>query len=295
MRRRLIRTVLAVALAVGGIGGIAVGSTANAAPAAGGYDNPSCHPSAAHPSPVVLLHGLGGNGPGNVGPIALQLAAAGYCTFDLTYGEEAPGIPVGGLIDVDQSAQQIKAFIEQVRTETGAAKVDIVGHSEGGFQSLYIPKELGIAGEIDKVVALAPPTHGTTFAGLVSVANTLQLRQLVDQVLQQYGCPACDELITGGSGVTKLDSGPIAQQGVSYTVIASRSDELVTPHQSATTAETAFINEPGVTNEYVQDKCPFDPVGHIGLAYDLDVENMIANALDPAHAGPVICSFGPTF
>ncbi|HEY4455045.1 MAG TPA: lipase, partial [Pseudonocardiaceae bacterium] len=75
----------------------------------------------------------------------------------------------------------------------------------------------------------------------------------------------------------------------------SRSDELVTPHQSSTTAETAFIDEPGVTNEYVQDKCPFDPVGHIGLAYDLDVENMIANALDPAHAGPVICSFGPTF
>jgi predicted esterase len=292
MRRRLIRTVLAVALAVGGI---AVGGTANAASAAGGYDNPSCQPSAAHPSPVVLLHGLGGNGPGNVGPIAMQLAAAGYCTFDLTYGEEAPGIPVGGLIDVDQSAQQIKVFIEQVLAETGAAKVDIIGHSEGGFQSLYIPKELGIAHQVDKVVALAPPTHGTTFAGLVTVANTLQLRQLVDQVLQQYGCPACDELITGGSGVVKLNDGPIAQPGVGYTVIASRSDELVTPHQSATTAETAFIDEPGVTNEYVQDVCPFDPVGHIGLAYDLDVENLIANALDPAHAGPVTCSFGPPF
>jgi predicted esterase len=289
MRRRLIRTVLAVALAVGGI---AVGGTASAATTAGGYDNPSCQPSAAHPSPVVLLHGLGGNGPGNVGPIAMQLAAAGYCTFDLTYGEEAPGIPVGGLIDVDQSAQQIKAFIEQVRAETGAAKVDIVGHSEGGFQSLYVPKELGIASEVDKVVALAPPTHGTTFAGLVSVANTLQLRQLVDQVLNEFGCPACDELITGGSGVVKLDTGPIAQPGIGYTVIASRTDELVTPHQSATTTETAFIDEPGVTNEYVQDTCPFDPVGHIGLAYDLDVENMIANALDPAHAGPVTCSFG---
>src|ERR1700742_3822448 len=104
IRRKLIRTVIAVTMVVVGI---AIGGTANAAPAAGGYDNPSCHPSAAHPSPVVLLHGLGGNGPGNVRPLALQLAAAGYCTFDLTYGEEAPGIPVGGLIDVNQSAQQI--------------------------------------------------------------------------------------------------------------------------------------------------------------------------------------------
>ncbi|HEX3784890.1 MAG TPA: alpha/beta fold hydrolase [Pseudonocardiaceae bacterium] len=293
MRRRLIRSVLAVAIVVGGL---AVGGASSASAAGtGGYDNPSCHPSAAHPSPVVLLHGLGGNGPGNVGPLALQLAAAGYCTFDLTYGEEAPGIPVGGLVDLDQSAAQIKDFIEQVRAETGAAKVDIIGHSEGGFQSLYVPKELGIAGQVDKVVALAPPTHGTTFAGLVSVANTLQLRNLVNQVLNQFGCAACDELIAGGSGVVRLDDGPIAQPGISYTVIASRTDELVTPHQSATTAETAFINEPGVTNEYVQNYCPFDPVGHIGLAYDLDVENMVANALDPAHAGPVTCSVGLPF
>ncbi len=53
--------------------------------------------------------------------------------------------------------------------------------------------------------------------------------------------------------------------------------------------------EPGVTNEYVQDFCPLDPVGHIRLAFDPDVAQLITNALDPAHASAVVCSVGPPF
>jgi hypothetical protein len=100
---------------------------------------------------------------------------------------------------------------------------------------------------------------------------------------------ACDELITGGSGITTLDAGPIAQPGVTYTIIASTGDELVTPH------ETSFVRKPGVRNEFVQDSCPFDPVGHIGLAFDLDVAQLVTNALDPAHATTITCSVGPPF
>ena len=58
---------------------------------------------------------------------------------------------------------------------------------------------------------------------------------------------------------------------------------------------TAFVNEAGVTNEYVQDTCPYDPVGHIGLAIDSDVAQMVTNALDPPTATRVSCSFGPPF
>lgn len=292
MRRTLVGTALAVVLAASGV--LAGTASASGAPA-GGYDDPSCRPSPAHPSPVVLLHGLGGNGPGNVGPLAVALATAGYCTFDLTYGEAAPGIPVGGLVDLHQSAQEIHAFVERVRAETGAARVDLVGHSEGAFLSLFVPKALGVAGEVDRVVALAPPAHGTTFANLVTVADGLGVRPQVDQIMAAFGCVACGGLITGGPGVAELDAGPIAQPGVGYTVIASRTDALVTPHQSTGTAETAFVPEPGVTNEYVQDFCPADPVGHIGLAYDTGVERMVANALDPAHPGPVTCGVGLPF
>jgi len=252
-----------------------------------GFDDWSCKPSAAHPEPLVLLHGLGGNGPGNYSFLGPFLAAKGYCAFSLTYGQASPAIPVGGTVSIAQSSAEIEAFVDQVRASTGAAKVDIVGHSEGGFQSIYGPKVRGYAGKVAKVVALAPPTHGTTFGGLVSVGDYLGLRPLVDQVLRDFGCPACDQIIVGGSAVQQLTAGPIAQPGVKYTVIASQFDALVTPH------ETSFIREPGVNNEFVQDTCPLDPVGHVGLAFDPSVAQLVANALDPAHAQSVICGFGP--
>ena len=74
--------------------------------------------------------------------------------------------------------------------------------------------------------------------------------------------------------------------GIEYTVIASRFDILVTP------TETSFVREPGVHNVLVQDLCPFDLVGHVGLAFDPGVYDMITNGLDPASARPVRCSFG---
>lgn len=285
MRNVLRRTAAGLIAAVLLAGG-ATSATAGAAPSSG-FDNWSCRPSAAHPEPLVLVHGLGGNGPGNFSYLGPFLAAKGYCAFTFTYGQADPSIPVGGTVPVDRSAAEIKAFVQRVRAATGAAKVDLVGHSEGAFQSLYGPKVLGYAGQVGKVVALAPPTHGTSIDGLVSVGDYLGLGPLVDQVLQRFGCPACAELIVGGSAVRKLTTGPIAQAGVRYTVIASRFDEVVTP------PETSFVREPGVTNRYVQDTCPLDPVGHVGLAFDPTVAQLVANALDPNHPSQVVCAVGP--
>jgi pimeloyl-ACP methyl ester carboxylesterase len=284
MPHRITRAAAALALAVGAI---AAGS--GPAAAAGGINDPACQPTAAHPQPVVMLHGLGANMNEDINFLQDDLASKGYCTFALTYGAPDGQSFVGGLEPIATSAQQIKAFILQVLTETGAAQVDIVGHSEGAFQALYVTKTQGIARKIDRVVAIAPPSHGTTFAGLYNLAFLFgeAERTLVGQLLTTFGCPACSDLGTGGSAVATLDNGPIAQAGVTYTIIASRYDELVTP------TSTAFVDEPGVTNEYVQDSCPLDPVGHIGEAYDTNVWHLVENALDPANATPIHpCSLG---
>lgn len=254
--------------------------------AAGGVNDPTCKPSLQHPFPVVFLHGLGATYYEDLNYLQADMAGRGYCTFSSTYGAY-PGFPyVGGLEPVAESAAQIASFVERVLSETGASKVDIVGHSEGGFQSLYVTKTQGIAGQVDKVVAIAPPTHGTTFAGLYDLATAFGQTALVQQALATFGCPACGDLVVGGAAVQTLDSGPIAQPGVAYTIITSRYDELVTP------TSTAFVDESGVSNEYVQDFCPFDPVGHIGEAYDLNVWRLVENALDPAGARSFICTAG---
>jgi pimeloyl-ACP methyl ester carboxylesterase len=289
--RRLLRFILigtaclTVTLAGQSAGRAATGP-ATTGPSAG-FNDWNCRPAAAHREPVVLLHGLGGNGPGNFAYLGPYLASAGFCVFAPTYGEPAPGIPVGGLTPIPQSATEIAAFIDRVLTATGATQADLVGHSEGGFQALYGPKFVaGEAAKVARVVALAPPTHGTTFASLVTIGDDLGVTPAADAVIAA-GCPACTELTTGSALVTSLNTGWVTRPGIAYTIIASTHDELVTPYG------TEFVNGQGVDNETVQDFCPLDPVGHIGLAYDPDVAELVRNALDPADPVPVTCTVGP--
>ncbi|WP_279580775.1 esterase/lipase family protein [Fodinicola feengrottensis] len=273
-----------------GLGVGAVAAAARAAQAAtGGNNDFSCRPSAAHPDPVVLLHGTFATYYEDLNFFQADLASKGYCTFSLTYGAYPQFPLVGGLAPIAQSAVEIKNYIEQVRANTGAAKVDIVGHSEGGLQSLYVTKMEGISSHINRVVALAPPTKGATASGLLTLAEKILPggKAEFDQIVKTLGMPVFADELTGGSAVVALNDGPVAQPGVKYTILTSRTDELVTP------TENSFVREPGVTNWYVQDFCPFDPVGHIGEAYDLNVWHLIDNALDPANATPIaVCVLG---
>jgi hypothetical protein len=67
---------------------------------------------------------------------------------------------------------------------------------------------------------------------------------------------------------------------VTYTVIESRDDEVVTPYTSA------FLSGPGVTNITVQNQCPLD---HLEIAADPAALADVLNALEPAHPVPVPC------
>src|SRR5690349_6385822 len=62
-----------------------------------GANNWSCHPSAAHPNPVVLVHGASANMTENWQMLSPLLANHGYCVFALTYG-----VPAGTPFPVDQ-------------------------------------------------------------------------------------------------------------------------------------------------------------------------------------------------
>ncbi|KIW99444.1 uncharacterized protein Z518_11183 [Rhinocladiella mackenziei CBS 650.93] len=256
-----------------------------------GHNDFSCQ-SLNHPNPVILLHGLGANEYEDLNVLEAYLQTQEFCTFGITYGAYDAFPFFGGLKAIADSAQEIAQFILQVRSETGADKVDLVGHSEGGFQALYVPKfEPGVAGIVDKIVSIAPPTHGTTFANLADLAylGGNASRDAVGEILQTFGCPACDDLLVGGDAVARLDDGPIAQPGNNVLVLASKSDELVTP------TSTSFIHEDGVTNVWTQDKCPLEILGHIGLAYDLDVWWTVQNWLDPAFQVPALCVPGLPF
>lgn len=252
-----------------------------------GHNDFSCR-SKANPNPVVLLHGLGATYYEDINILETYLKAQDFCTFSLTYGEYDAFPFVGGLKPIDESAVEIANFVKEVKQKTGAAKIDLVGHSEGAFQTLYVTKFGNVKDIIQRVLAIAPPTHGTTFLSLYNVTDLSPklTRPLVTTILETFGCSACANLLPNGDAVVELTDGPIAQEGVSYTILTSKNDQLVVP------TTTSFVYEQGVRNLYVQDFCPQDPVGHLGEAYDPNVMELVRNALRDDLAGPKVCVLG---
>ncbi|KAL2010827.1 hypothetical protein VTN00DRAFT_3545 [Thermoascus crustaceus] len=248
----------------------------------------SCR-SDAHPNPVVLLHGLGAHWYDYMLGFYAYLKYYGYCTFAIDYGAYPGLLPNGGLKPINESAVEIAAFIREVQSKTGASKVDLVGHSEGVFQALYVPKFEGVAPLVDKVVAISPPTRGIKPTGLYKLATGhCNLTGAIGDTNRDPFCSkAWNDLATNGTAVRRLNDGqPIAQPGNQVTVLVSRDDQIIVP------SETAFVREPGVWNVYIQDFCEIDPARHAAPSYDLNAWNIVRNALDSQHDRPFPCVVG---
>ncbi|QIY54765.1 alpha/beta fold hydrolase [Streptomyces sp. RPA4-5] len=250
------------------------------AAAGSGWNNYSCKPSAAHPRPVVLVHGTLGNSIDNWLGLAPYLVARGYCVFSLDYGQ-LPGVPFfHGLGPVDASAQQLAAYVDRVLTATGTEKVDLVGHSQGGMMSRVYLKFHGGADKVNTLVGLAPDNHGTDLNGLTRLLDHFPgAKDYIDKLT-----PGLADQIAGSDILNRLNEGGDTLPGVHYTVIATKYDEVVTPYRSA------FLNGPDVRNVVVQDLCGLDLSEHVAIGLvDRVAFHETANALDPAHAARTTC------
>ncbi|MFH8572171.1 esterase/lipase family protein [Streptomyces sp. NPDC017993] len=266
---------------------LALGLT-TAAPAAAdatvssGWNNYSCKPSAAHPRPVVLVHGTFGNSVDNWLGLAPYLVARGYCVFSLDYGQ-LPGVPFfHGLGAVEASAQQLATYVDRVLGATGARKADLVGHSQGGMMPRVYLKNGG-ADKVNALVGLAPSNHGTDVNGLTDLLDQFPgVKDYVDAFT-----PGLSDQIAGSDTLNRLNEGGDTVPGVHYTVIATRYDEVVTPYG------TQFLDGPDVRNVLLQDFCSADRSEHVAIGlFDRIAFHETANALDPAHATPTTCASG---
>ncbi|WP_369185896.1 esterase/lipase family protein [Streptomyces sp. Y1] len=252
-----------------------------------GANDWSCRPTAAHPNPVVLVHGTFANRYENWLALSPLLKGLGYCVFALDYGT-VPGItssgsglllPIGGLKAVPESAAQLAHFVDLVRSATGAAKVDIVGHSQGGMLPNYYLKFLGGATKVGTLVGLAPSNHGTTLDGITKLAPYFP--GVADLIYT--ACQACRDQAVGSDFNQAMASRPDTVPGVRYTVISTVYDEVVTPWR------TQFLSGPNVDNVVLQDHCPVTVVEHVAIAFSPTALHLVTNALDPANATPVLC------
>ncbi|MFB7189895.1 esterase/lipase family protein [Streptomyces sp. NPDC056230] len=246
-----------------------------------GWNDYSCKPSAAHPRPVVLVHGTFGNSIDNWLVLAPYLVNRGYCVYSLDYGQ-LPGVPLfNGLGPIDKSAGQLAAFVDRVLASSGASEADLVGHSQGGMMPNYYLKFLGGAAKVNAMIGIAPDNHGTTLLGLTKLLPYFPGAE----DLLNANTPGLADQVAGSAFITKLNAGGDTVPGVRYTVIATRYDEVVTPYR------TQFLDGPNVRNVLLQDLCPVDLSEHVAIGtVDRIAYHEVANALDPAHATPTTCA-----
>lgn len=274
----------------------AVAETVSPGSAPPGSNDWACTPSPRHPNPVVLVHGFTANQTEEWQTVAPLLANEGWCVFSLTYGT-TPGAPfpadqVGGLTRMQDSAAQLRAFVDRVLATTHASRVDLVGGSEGTVMPRWYIKHLGGGEQVQRFVALAPLWQGTNVAGLAT-ADQLSQRfgvSVVSNGVIDPGCGSCRQMLHGSDYLADVNAAPAFDPRITYTSIVTRYDELVVPYTSGIAPKL-----PNTTTIVLQDQCPVDAAEHAQTASAADptLAADTLNALDPQHPRPVPCQLIP--
>jgi triacylglycerol lipase len=111
------------------------------------------------------------------------------------------------------TANQIATKVSQIKSQTGAATVDIITHSMGALSSRYYLKNLGGTANVDDWVSLGGPNHGTDTANFCSQTS-------------------CVEMRIGSSFLTALNSGDETPGSVNYGTWWSPCDSIINPDSS---------------------------------------------------------------
>ena len=116
--------------------------------------------------PLVLVHGMAGFRPiasllDYFYKVRLTMQARGFHVYTLQ---------TDAFQSVAHRAQQLAIEVDEVLRLTGAPKVHVIAHSQGGLDMRYLIATLGYGDRIDTLVTLGTPHHGVA---LVDVALKL--------------------------------------------------------------------------------------------------------------------------
>lgn len=108
--------------------------------------------------PIVLVHGTAireGRFIRAFGKIEQTLKEADFDAY--TSGQDAFG-------SIENNAEQLKSFIEEILQRTGKEKVNIIGHSKGGLDAKYMISKLDMADKVASLTTLCTPHKGSAIA-----------------------------------------------------------------------------------------------------------------------------------
>ena len=150
------------------------------------------------PRPILLLHGYAMNR-ANFLPLAFRLARAGL--------GPVIGFEYWTLGRTAAAARRLGWFIDEVRAATGAAEVDLIGHSMGGMVGRYYVSLAGGDGIVRNLITIGSPHTGTEISRI------------------GIGHPT-RELVLGSPLLTRLAAAPPPAR-TRVTAVWSRGDALV--------------------------------------------------------------------
>jgi triacylglycerol esterase/lipase EstA (alpha/beta hydrolase family) len=262
----------------------------------------SCRPSPEHPRPAVLVHGNGSGMTATWRALSMRLSRSGFCVFALDYGRHQPGstdnvLDIAGGDDIESSAKALAAFVDRVRSITGAQQVDVVSHSMGALTARQFLKFGGGAvpanpalNAVHTLVSVGGTNHGSTFESNAELLHQARSAGLpADELLATTVGPAYVQQMVGSRFLTRLNSGGDTEPGVTYLAVATRDDKVVTPPENALLTAGP---DASVDNVWVQDGCPGMTVDHMGLTTNPRALWIIESGLDPDYADqhPAPCS-----
>jgi triacylglycerol lipase len=210
--------------------------------------------------PVIVVEGTGSSEPLvpllDYNRLAERLRADGYQPFLFR-------LPGRGLGDIGVTSTALPPFVDRVLAQTGATRVDLIGHSQGGLIGRYYVKFLGGTGKVGSIIGLAAPHYGTKLANLAMLFGLLDC----------LGYPFCQQAVTGSAFLRELNGDDDTFGDVRYTNFDTALDEIVVPHTNS------FQRSGGATNLTIQDQCPLRVVEHLTLVTDGTVYSGIQDAL----------------
>ncbi len=237
--------------------------------------NVPCEPGKRHPHPVVLVHGTFETMEQNWAILSPRLKKKGYCVFALNYGNR-------GLGRIGRSAQELDVFVDKVLAYTGAEKVSLVGHSQGGMMPRYWIKFLGGKNKVDDLVGIAPSNYGTELGEASSMDSTAEDFGLpkANNPDGDNPCYSCDQQGADSRFIKRLNEGDDTPGPGSFTQIATENDEIIIPFRNCFLKGTErtrnlilqrynndlFVTHQNIYNDPTAQKLVFDALANPGPA-----------------------------
>lgn len=190
------------------------------------FNDPDFEPT--RQTPVLYIHGVTSRYRA-FRPNAERLRDEGFWVWGYDYGDMfAPGFY--GMGNLDSIIEDVHANADHVLEHTGAEKLDIVAHSQGGLMTkLFIAN--GGADKVRRVVAMGANFHGTDVRGRAARFAPLVTRY--PRAASALASPGVIQQLADSPWVRTHLNVPDTYPGIVYTSLYSPADVLVTPNATS--------------------------------------------------------------